>query len=143
MAKTIINFEYKGLRYERDITISINPKGATGSVFNAGKKTGYYRWNKGFSHPAFFSASGRKISGAHPFILSIAEAVKTFCNELRAKRVSDNFLKEGDVFKGSKHHYKCVKPFDYEGYKKAEPKKKQRMINAALEDGVIVKEVVA
>lgn len=143
MAKTIINFEYKGLRYERDITISLNPKGAVGSVYIAGKKTGYYRWNKGFTYPVFFSVSGKKISGAHPLILAITQEVKAFCDSLRAKRVPDNLLKEGDVFKGSKHRYRCLKPFDIDTYKAAEPKEKQRMINTALEDGVIVKEVVA
>ena len=143
MAKAIINFEFKGLRYERDISISINRNGATGSVFNAGKKTGYYRWNRGFTYPVFYSTSGRKISGAHPLIMAITQEVKAFCNNLRAKKVPDNFLKDGDVFKGSKHRYRCVKPFDIDSYKAAEPKEKQQMINTALKDGVIVKEVVA
>jgi len=80
-----ISFNAFGVTYNRQISVSLSASGATGNVFDNDTKTGFYRWNKGYKYPMFFSSKGKQIKGSAPINTAIAEAVKKYCDELRAK----------------------------------------------------------
>jgi len=92
-----IKFVVNNIEYTRSITVNISKTGATGNVMNGETKTGFYRWNKGYKYPMFFSSKGKQIKGAAPINTAIAEAVKNFCNQKRAERTVSQAQPELEV----------------------------------------------
>jgi len=87
--KMNIKFVVEGVEYNRDVYISVKEDGATGNVFNGKIKTGFFRWNKGYKYPMFFSDKKVKVAGGQPINLAIAEAVRAVCAKLREDRKAE------------------------------------------------------